>query len=153
MPFEEAVEPLGFSLPLDREGNRLKNPFGVDEFEWIHPQVAGAGHFLMGIAKALIPPRLRHLARTELNMLRDDGVRKAASYNWMLTDAWARNLVNRRRYPQLDQESASRLRRSETVFVFGSGYSLNDITADEWRRIAAHDTFGFNAFYHQRWIT
>jgi len=41
VPFEEAVEPLGFSLPLDREGNRLKNPFGVDEFEWIHPQVAG----------------------------------------------------------------------------------------------------------------
>jgi hypothetical protein len=41
VPFEEAVEPLGFSLPLDREGNRLKNPSGADAFEWIHPQVAG----------------------------------------------------------------------------------------------------------------
>jgi hypothetical protein len=104
------------------------------------------------IAKAMLSPRLRHLARTELNMLRDDGVRKAASYNWMLADAWARNLINRRHYPHLDQQTAAAMRRSDTVFVFGSGYSLNDITDEEWRRIAAHDTFGFNAFYHQRWI-
>ena len=44
---------------------------------------------MKAIAKGLVPARVRHLARTELNMLRDDGVRKAASYNWMLADAWA----------------------------------------------------------------
>jgi hypothetical protein len=42
VPFEEAVEPLGFELPIDREGNRLKNPLGPnDPFEWIHPALAG----------------------------------------------------------------------------------------------------------------
>lgn len=42
VPFEEAVEPLGFDLPLDRHGNRLKNPLGPDDpFEWIHPALAG----------------------------------------------------------------------------------------------------------------
>jgi len=103
-------------------------------------------------AKRLVSSRLRHLARAEVNMLRDDGLIKSARYNWMLTDAWARNLINRRHYPQLDGESASRLRKSDTVFVYGSGYSLNDITPAEWQHMAGHDTFGFNAFYHQRWI-
>jgi hypothetical protein len=40
--FEDIVEPLGFSLPFDEHGNRLKNPLGPDDpFEWIHPSVAG----------------------------------------------------------------------------------------------------------------
>jgi glycosyltransferase involved in cell wall biosynthesis len=41
VPFEDAVEPIGFTLPLDREGNRLKNPAGADVFEWIDPAAAG----------------------------------------------------------------------------------------------------------------
>jgi hypothetical protein len=104
------------------------------------------------IAKQLMSPRLRHLARTEINLLRDDGLGKSARYNWMLADAWLRDRVNRRHYPHLDQEAASRLRKSDTVFIFGSGYSLNEITDGEWRHMVSHDTFGFNAFYHQRWI-
>lgn len=40
--FEDIVEPLGFELPYDEQGNRLKNPLGIDDpFEWIHPTVAG----------------------------------------------------------------------------------------------------------------
>lgn len=40
--FEDIVEPLGFTLPFDEQGNRLKNPLGADDaFEWIHPSVAG----------------------------------------------------------------------------------------------------------------
>jgi hypothetical protein len=40
--FEDTVEPLGFSLPVDEHGNRLKGPLGPDDpFEWIHPEVAG----------------------------------------------------------------------------------------------------------------
>ena len=42
VPFEDAVEPLGFPLPLDRHGNRLKSSIGAsDPFEWIDPAVAG----------------------------------------------------------------------------------------------------------------
>jgi glycosyltransferase involved in cell wall biosynthesis len=40
--FEDIVQPLGFSLPFDEQGNRLKGPLGADDpFEWIHPAVAG----------------------------------------------------------------------------------------------------------------
>jgi len=40
--FEDVVEPLGFELPYDAQGNRLKNPVGADgPFTWIHPSVAG----------------------------------------------------------------------------------------------------------------
>jgi hypothetical protein len=40
--FEDIVEPLGFELPYDAQGNRLKNPLGEgDPFEWIHPSLAG----------------------------------------------------------------------------------------------------------------
>jgi hypothetical protein len=40
--FEDIVEPIGFTLPLDEHGNRLKNPLGPDDaFEWIDPSVAG----------------------------------------------------------------------------------------------------------------
>lgn len=42
LAFEEIVHPLGFELPYDREGNRLKNPLGPnDPFDWIHPSVQG----------------------------------------------------------------------------------------------------------------
>jgi glycosyltransferase involved in cell wall biosynthesis len=40
--FEDIVQPIGFELPYDAHGNRLKNPVGADgPFTWIHPSVAG----------------------------------------------------------------------------------------------------------------
>jgi hypothetical protein len=40
--FEDIVEPVGFALPYDKRGNRLKSPLGKDDaFEWIHPAVVG----------------------------------------------------------------------------------------------------------------
>jgi hypothetical protein len=43
VPFEDAVTPLGFALPVDAFGNRLKNPVAAGStFEWIHPAVAGS---------------------------------------------------------------------------------------------------------------
>lgn len=35
-------------------------------------------------------------------------------------------------------------RTSDTVFILGSGGSLNEISDARWQRIAAHDSFGFN---------
>jgi hypothetical protein len=52
----------------------------------------------------------------------------------------------------LNSEQLVASRRSDTVFVFGSGYSLNAITADQWAAIAEHDTFGFTAFVYQQWV-
>jgi hypothetical protein len=41
--FEDMVEPIGFELPVDGEGNLLKNPYINDDdpFTWIHPEVEG----------------------------------------------------------------------------------------------------------------
>lgn len=35
-------------------------------------------------------------------------------------------------------------KRSDTVFILGSGPSINEITDREWRHIAEHDSMGFN---------
>ncbi len=43
-------------------------------------------------------------------------------------------------------------RRSDTVYVFGSGASLNAITPREWLAIEEHDTFGFNWFVRQDFV-
>lgn len=70
----------------------------------------------------------------------------------MLINAALRERVNRATYQHLDEAALIGARRSNLVFVFGSGYSLNDITPEEWAAISEHDTFGFTAFIYQRWV-
>ncbi len=43
-------------------------------------------------------------------------------------------------------------RRSDRIFIFGSGASLNTITPAEWAHIAEHDTFGFSLFVYQNFV-
>jgi hypothetical protein len=52
----------------------------------------------------------------------------------------------------MSEQELRATRKSDTIFVFGSGASLNAITPDEWSRIARHDTMGFNWFVHQRFV-
>lgn len=94
----------------------------------------------------------RFLARTELDLLRGHGVRHVLAWNAMLATALVRDRLNRSRYRQLDEDAVRAARRSDTVFVFGSGYSLNDVPDDDWAHIAGHDTFGFNTFFYERWV-
>jgi hypothetical protein len=105
----------------------------------------------MRLARAF-GPNLRHLLRLERDQLSAIGARSWARWNGVLIDAWLRDRLWRHRYRNFSEDELRAARSSDTVFVFGSGYSLNDITTDEWAYIAAHDTFGFNAFYNQRWI-
>jgi hypothetical protein len=65
---------------------------------------------------------------------------------------WAMTKLRRGRYRFLSEDELRARRRSDTVFVFGSGASLNDVTAETWEEIAAHDTLGFNWFVHQRFV-
>jgi hypothetical protein len=58
----------------------------------------------------------------------------------------------RHRYAVLDEPALRATRRSDTVFVFGSGYSINEVTPEQWSLIAAHDTMSFNYFPHQRFV-
>ena len=103
-------------------------------------------------AKAIVPPRMRYTLRIETQALRSRGPVYAARWNAALVDAWARDRVNRRRYRTIDAEDARAARRSDRVFLFGSGASLNDIADDQWDAIAEHDVFGFNAFFRQHWV-
>jgi hypothetical protein len=67
-------------------------------------------------------------------------------------DAWVRNVRGRRGYRTLSAEELRATRRSDTVFVFGSGYSINEVTPEEWAHFADHDTLSFNWFPRQRWV-
>jgi hypothetical protein len=102
--------------------------------------------------KAVIPPHVRGTLHIERNVLRSDGPVVVARWNAALLDSWARDRLNRRRYVVLDEAKARAARRSDRVFIFGSGASMNDIPDEEWTAMAQHDTFGFNAFYNQRWV-
>lgn len=50
-------------------------------------------------------------------------------------------------------KDAVRLRKSETVFIFGSGASIKNISDQEWQHFASHDTFSFSEFFRQRKIS
>lgn len=107
---------------------------------------------LKPFVKRVLSANTRFLLRSEYRMVRDTGVVNAVRFNRMLADAWLRNRLNRSRYNLLTAEAASRLRKSDTVFVFGSGASLNDLSPSDWSHIGRHDVFGFNAFYYQHWV-
>ena len=100
----------------------------------------------------IVSVNTRFLLRTQYNLLREGGALGLIRWNQMLVDAWLRDRIARRRYHALSPEQAGVARKSDTVFVFGSGASLNEIAPEEWDHFRAHDVFGFNAFYRQNWI-
>jgi hypothetical protein len=65
---------------------------------------------------------------------------------------WLREHWSRSRYLVLDEDTLKTTKRSHTAFVFGCGFSLNEISTAEWTQIAEHDTIGFNYFSRQRWV-
>ena len=66
--------------------------------------------------------------------------------------AWIGFQRNKHRYQLLTESQLREARKSDTVFIFGSGGSLNDIAPEEWRAIEQHDTFGFNWFVNQQFV-
>ena len=100
----------------------------------------------------LLTPRQRYLLRTEREQLRSFGFRDYLRWNGVLIDAWAHDRFARHRYQTVGETELRSARSSDTVFIFGSGYSLNELTPEEWGHFGQHDTFGFNAFYNQRWV-
>ena len=54
--------------------------------------------------------------------------------------------------PMLKHHDLSQLKSSETVFLFGSGPSINDISDERWTLIRKHDTIGFNWWPLHRFV-
>src|SRR6202790_4802658 len=59
---------------------------------------------------------------------------------------------NRAGIPPLDQVDLLQIKSSDTLFVLGSGPSINRISAERWRLIAAHDTVGFNWWLYHSFV-
>jgi hypothetical protein len=108
----------------------------------------------------IFQPALHRFARTNLGFhvllqafqIRDMGVAGYVKWHKALFSAWLKERKNRRSYRVLTENELTSSRKSDTVFVFGSGYSLNDIPADEWRHFEQHDTLGLSGFIYQKWI-
>lgn len=66
--------------------------------------------------------------------------------------SWIAARRNEHRYVVLSEADLRLSRRSETAFVFGSGFSLNEISPSEWAQIGRHATIGFNYFSRQRFV-
>jgi len=107
------------------------------------------------LARALVPYPARsaaHLARGHARRLRDLGVE--AYVRWTVLKAWLawRRAEGVRAYRVISEQAARARRRSDTVFVFGSGWSLNELGSAEWAHFAAHDVLGFSGFVYQDWV-
>ena len=56
-------------------------------------------------------------------------------------------------YEEIDFKSIIKSKKkSDTVFIFGSGWSINNIKKDEWLKICNHNTISFNWFIYQSFI-
>ncbi len=102
--------------------------------------------------KALLHDNQRYFLRSQWNHLRTDGLADTVSWNAKMTQAWVRNRLGRGRYRTMSSDDMRAARRSDTVFIFGSGASLNDLPQSDWNHFAQHDVFGLNMFYLENWI-
>lgn len=107
---------------------------------------------IRALAKRLTTANFRYGVRTQWRAVRERGFAEALRWNALLIDAVMRERLHRSSYVSLDEQALQASRKSDTVYVFGSGYSLNEITPAQWQTIAQHDTFGFNMSIHQRWV-
>lgn len=55
-------------------------------------------------------------------------------------------------YVYLNSAELQQTKSSDTLFIFGCGASLNEVTPEEWERLAAGDTLGFNQFIRQDFL-
>lgn len=67
-------------------------------------------------------------------------------------ESWMWDRLNRDAYPEVRPADLRNRRTSDTVFIFGSGYSLNDIPKRGWDHIRQHDIISFNWFVRQDFV-
>jgi len=90
--------------------------------------------------------------RIHLDHLRKTGLKSTLQWHSLLSRLWLRERMNRRHYQEVSESDLQTRPRSDTIFVFGSGYSLNEISQSDWQNIASHNTLGFTGFIYQNWI-
>lgn len=75
-------------------------------------------------------------------------------YAWDRIEWRARAEAARKRtgLPSLDQIDLMQTKTSDTLFVLGSGPSINRISPQRWQQIASHDTVGFNWWLYHAFV-
>jgi hypothetical protein len=102
---------------------------------------------LVDIAKAVLPRSWYPLFR-DINGWSE---RFFGSFGHCLSAALA-NAFGASGATAIDEDGIRKRKRSDTIFIFGSGYSLNNLTADEWAIIENNDTMGFSYFVLQKYV-
>src|SRR5438105_2651103 len=111
-----------------------------------------AGGFLKSSLQRIAKTRGGFHLFLQALQLHDLGLPGYARWQAAVLGAWIRERRNRGVYRVLNEAELRASRKSDTVFIFGSGYSLNYITAKEWRHFEKHDILGFSGFVYQNWI-
>lgn len=93
-----------------------------------------------------------HWLRRHGRILRDQGPEAYARWTILKARLAWMNRRSMHEYRFVSADEARARRRSDRVFVFGSGYSLNALTTGEWEHIAEHDVLGFSGFVYQQWV-
>ncbi len=59
---------------------------------------------------------------------------------------WLRKLARKKQLQTIDQLDISRYKQSDTVFILGSGASINALSSADWEKVKKADSIGFNYF-------
>jgi len=86
--------------------------------------------------KALCTRLVRHDAKTTFTLFSES-----------LRSLKAAKAYEQKGCPTVNTRELSTSRKSDTVFILGSGPSINDISAEEWNEIRKHDSWGFNFWF------
>lgn len=95
----------------------------------------------------------RHLAGNAhdiLWMIRNNSPSVAAGLIGELFRARLAMASSRGLYKELSTSDLESRKRSNRVFIFGSGYSINNISEAEWSLISRHDSIGFSGSIYLR---
>jgi hypothetical protein len=104
------------------------------------------------LLKRCIPAGLRVKTYIVFSQLLSLGLFRFLKWQWLLLDAQTRCLWNKRHYRVYSASALLASRTSDTVFLFGSGASLKDLSQKEWEYFARHNTLGFSGFIYSTWV-
>jgi hypothetical protein len=95
---------------------------------------------------------LADIAWEQKEIYKSVGLKESVLLNIILSVALLRYNLKKKRYRILPEDELLKTRTSDKAFVFGSGYSLHQISDDQWRHFEKHNTIGFSGFIHQKWV-
>ena len=75
-----------------------------------------------------------------------------ATFFFLIKVFFIQLIKNKKFYTFCTWDELIKKKRSDKVFILGSGYSLNKIKNSEWKYISNHDVVGFNSTIMQKWV-